>query len=171
VPFTGSANHTYRFYTLAVDNVGNLEAPPLLPDAQTLVAAAPWRNAARPTDVNNNGETSPVDALLVINELIAKIYHSLPNNVLVARTDESLPFYDTSGDGLCTPLDALLVINALFSRGGEGESGSAPIRDAIPIRDAVFADTQWLDDWNLDSQQELRQGNQSRATRLLRKGR
>ncbi|WP_341348910.1 RHS repeat-associated core domain-containing protein [Syntrophorhabdus aromaticivorans] len=35
--FSGAFNHTYRFYTVAIDNVGYIEPPPATPDASTTV--------------------------------------------------------------------------------------------------------------------------------------
>lgn len=35
--FTGEDEYTYTFYTIAKDNVGNLEEPPFLPDASTTI--------------------------------------------------------------------------------------------------------------------------------------
>ncbi len=37
VPFTGTAGHTYGFYSIAADNAGNVEATPIAAEAQTTV--------------------------------------------------------------------------------------------------------------------------------------
>ena len=64
-------------------------------------------NSDQPSDVNGDGVTTPLDALLVINYL----------NSLSQSPQESgptvLPFVDTNDDGTISPLDALLVINRL----------------------------------------------------------
>lgn len=52
-------------------------------------------------DVNRDGHLSPIDALLVINELNA------------GSKFEKRPAYDLNGDGFVSPIDALLLINAL----------------------------------------------------------
>jgi fibronectin type 3 domain-containing protein len=38
--YTGTSGHTYAFYSIATDNAGNVQAPPLVPDAQTTVSAS-----------------------------------------------------------------------------------------------------------------------------------
>ena len=84
-----------------------------------LIAAPqmPWQNARNPLDVNDNSFISPLDALLVINELNRSGSHSLPD---IRPSNEF--YYDVSGDTFITPRDALLVINHLNqSRDGEGE--------------------------------------------------
>ena len=71
---------------------------------------APWQNAVFPVDVTDDGIVSPLDALLIINEL---------NNSgarLLSPPDEDNappPFIDVNGDNFVAPLDALLVINYL----------------------------------------------------------
>jgi hypothetical protein len=59
-------------------------------------------NHAMPTDVNMDGNTSPLDVLSIINEL------NLPELAPVETI-----MSDTNGDGTVSPLDALLVINRL----------------------------------------------------------
>jgi hypothetical protein len=88
-----------------------------------------WQNSLNRLDVNNDGRVSPLDALLVINDLNRNGGRVLAGTGIVAP-----PYVDVSGDGRVSPLDALLVINALNSRNSagsaEGEVGlSAP---AIP---------------------------------------
>ena len=79
----------------------------------------PWYNGLRPENVNNDGVISPLDALLVINELNASGTHTLPSQ---RPRPLAPPFFDVSRDGRVSPLDALLVINYLNAhRGGDGE--------------------------------------------------
>ena len=73
-------------------------------------------NQTQPLDVNNDSYITPLDALLVINQLNR-------NGSGAATTGSRL---DVNRDGYITPLDALLVINYLNRRGGgvgEGEGG------------------------------------------------
>lgn len=73
-----------------------------------MVVSKRWTNPVRPTDVNNDGMVSPLDALLLINVL---------NETLQAVT---IPFpqgeqatwgmYDVNADGHITVLDALIVV-------------------------------------------------------------
>jgi hypothetical protein len=63
-----------------------------------------YHNALNGSDVNNDGVVSPLDALLIINQL----------NLGRDRVSSSqATFEDVNGDGSITPLDALLVINVL----------------------------------------------------------
>ncbi|MFP6618021.1 MAG: dockerin type I domain-containing protein, partial [Pirellulaceae bacterium] len=79
-----------------------------------------WHNYVRATDVNHDGVTTPVDALVVINELNT----GGPRNL--ALSDSGSPegettgrhFLDTNGDNHLTAADALGVIDVL---NGEGE--------------------------------------------------
>ncbi len=66
-----------------------------------------WQNAFLPADVNQDGLVSPLDALIVINELTENGARPLgagvpPQNMV-----------DVNGDRLVTPLDALVVIDEL----------------------------------------------------------
>lgn len=88
----------------------------------------PWFNALLREDVNQDGTVSPIDALLVINELNRDRSNPL-------KRPETAPRYliDVSKDNNLSPIDALLVINALNRRSsGEGE--------ALPAIDEVFED-------------------------------
>jgi hypothetical protein len=82
--------------------VGNFD-PPLT----SLSDSGGQTNLQNPLDANNDGEVTPLDALLVINLL---------NNPEV-QTSVSLypqaPFTDINQDGEVTPLDALLIFNHL----------------------------------------------------------
>jgi hypothetical protein len=81
---------------------------------------------AQPLDVNQSGEVSPIDALLVINALNEQ---AASGRIFVPRGR-----LDTSGDGQLTPLDALLVINYLNTHGHATEPpGFIQSERAIPI--------------------------------------
>jgi pimeloyl-ACP methyl ester carboxylesterase len=68
----------------------------------------PWQNFVEPRDVNRDGSISPVDALIVINDLNSKGPRALVGLPL------SDSFYiDVNGDGSVSPVDALVVINWL----------------------------------------------------------
>lgn len=64
----------------------------------------PFHNSQAPEDVNNNGDISPLDAILIINYL--QRFGPGPINY-----DAPLRYYDVNKDGMITPLDAFLVIN------------------------------------------------------------
>lgn len=73
-----------------------------------------WQNPKHPLDVNNDGQLTPLDALVVINFLNR-------NGAKVLTTADGLPpqipFLDADGNGQVTPIDALRVINDLNTKG------------------------------------------------------
>ncbi|MHB8956711.1 MAG: putative Ig domain-containing protein [Pirellulaceae bacterium] len=76
-----------------------------------------FHNAANPLDVNADEYVSPLDALLVINELNRR-----GSRVLTGNNDTGC-YVDVSGDDFVSPRDALLVINSLNQDNrAEGES-------------------------------------------------
>lgn len=89
-----------------------------------------YTNLAGRLDTNGDREISPIDALLVINELNTGGPRQLiefPNS----------PFLDTNADGQLSPIDVLVVINHLNQYFGlaEGESTAPTARPA----DMIFA--------------------------------
>lgn len=78
-----------------------------------------WHNVQRPSDVNDDGYVSPLDALILLNELNGAGPRVLGSDeaVGVARVPagkSSSPRYlDVNSDGMLTPLDALIVLNQL----------------------------------------------------------
>jgi hypothetical protein len=81
----------------------------------------PWLNPVRALDVSNDQEVTPLDALLIINELNRRGPGPLP----AMAGGETMRFFDPSGDGMIAPFDALLIINFL-NVGGEGEASPTP---------------------------------------------
>ncbi|MFO1062506.1 MAG: dockerin type I domain-containing protein [Pirellulales bacterium] len=81
-----------------------------------------WSNLRNLLDVNDDGNITPLDALLIINQL-----NSVGPRSLFGRDPEDLPrFIDVNNDGYVTALDALLVINRLNQGGSsEGEQGES----------------------------------------------
>jgi hypothetical protein len=86
---------------------------------------SPRHNPLKATDVDINGHTSPLDALLVLNE------------VGMGMSEESpMRMADTNNDGRVSPVDALVVINAISM--GRDDFGIFPgldIGDDQPIDD------------------------------------
>ena len=87
-------------------------------------------------DKDNDGFVSPIDALIVINQL------NTGNQPLRVSALATPPFFDVNGDTFVSPVDALSVINYLNSHhnsvGGEGEATDAAlaaVNDSSP--DAV----------------------------------
>jgi hypothetical protein len=88
-------------------DIGAFESA-IIPDPSPV----PWQNPAKAQDVNGNGMVSPVDALIVINELLISGPHVLP-----ASKPEGTPpyFLDVSGNGRVSSQDVLMVVNFLLS--------------------------------------------------------
>ena len=71
-----------------------------------------WQNVIRPGDVNNSGEVTSGDALVIINELERRLFSdAVTQNVNDPLTVSPWPgiYYDQSGDDRITSLDALRV--------------------------------------------------------------
>ncbi len=84
----------------------------------------PSYNSFDATDVNGDGATSPLDALIVINRLNASRKGQ-------ALSSDAWMFDDVSNDGAISPLDALLVINQLNKR----SPAPVPLPDVATILD------------------------------------
>jgi len=101
------------------------------------------------TDVNASGQTSPIDALRIINRLARAARLQQGNSIPVLSTDRGPDFFDVNGDSVITVNDALRVINEIARRnraqlaGGEGELAAAPTVaiQSAPVAAAAIADT------------------------------
>ncbi len=71
-----------------------------------------WHNSINRFDVNADSIVTPLDALIVINELNGRSV-SDPDSGLIDATASAPPFLDVNGDYSVAPIDALLVINQL----------------------------------------------------------
>ena len=80
-----------------------------------------FTNTSNRYDVNNDGFSSPIDALIIINSLARGGSRAL--SVGSGEGELSSRMYiDVNGDGFISPIDALQVINAINRRiGGSGE--------------------------------------------------
>ncbi len=76
---------------------------------------AAWQNPDIPLDVDATGLVTPLDVLLVINDLNAGGARRLSGN---PPAGQFVRYVDVNGDDFITPLDALSVINALNQNGG-----------------------------------------------------
>jgi Bacterial Ig domain/Dockerin type I domain len=117
--YVGIDRGTYKLTDDQGLSSNNAEIEVLVLDFTT---AKPWYNVRRPLDVNDDGNISPVDALLVINAINTRGSKVLPTSL--ATANGLFGFVDSSGDGSLAPIDALLVINEInrTRSGGEGES-------------------------------------------------
>ncbi|MBC7854411.1 MAG: hypothetical protein IAF94_13340 [Pirellulaceae bacterium] len=117
--------------------LGNFD-PPVTPGGSTSVSF-PSSNPHNPLDVNNDGDISPIDALLVINEINANGSHALGTIGF-----HTAPFIDTDRDNVVSPHDVLLIINHLNAQQsgesdpeGEFDGGSFASASA---RDSIFGE-------------------------------
>ncbi|MFK8112781.1 MAG: GEVED domain-containing protein [Rubripirellula sp.] len=105
-----------------------------------LVGSNGWNNFLQSSDVNNNGEITALDALVIINELGAQGF-SDENGVLVdpASVTNFPDFYDQNNDLKVTALDALRVINELarFSPDPEFVGRTVNSEDVFPATSGV----------------------------------
>ena len=81
-----------------------------------------FQNPIEPMDVNDDGEITPVDALMVINRLRKE-----------GREDGDRMFTDVNGDGILTPIDALVVINGINSGARARQHPPAPPEEQKPV--------------------------------------
>lgn len=80
-----------------------------------------WHNLVDGFDVDGDAYITPLDALIVINNLNAFGARELPD----VPSGESPPYFvDVNGDGFCSPLDALAVIIRLNAGGSSEPTGT-----------------------------------------------
>jgi hypothetical protein len=78
----------------------------------TVGSGSTLQNQSLPQDVNNDGDVSPIDALLVINQM-SRVAVEGEETFAAQGITASQYFTDVNGDNLTTALDALQVINYL----------------------------------------------------------
>ncbi|HTN77570.1 MAG TPA: Ig-like domain-containing protein, partial [Pirellulaceae bacterium] len=81
-------------------------------------------NQSNARDVDGDGHVSPVDAVMIINQLNANGISSVAGR---APSLVKPMFWDVSGDNKITPYDAVLIINYLNARG----AGEAPANTQV----------------------------------------
>ena len=109
--------------------------------------ASDWQNAALIRDVDNSSLVTPLDVLLLVNQL-----NNMGSRELPPRTPNTGdPFYDVNGDNFLTPLDALVVINAINTVGdsqptvvGGLASASDPNNNGVVLANNVTIQGQTL---------------------------
>ncbi|SMP63461.1 Dockerin type I repeat-containing protein [Neorhodopirellula lusitana] len=107
-----------------------------------LDAEVTFQNYINPTDVNADGNTSALDALMVINQL--------NSSSTLGEEQDLLGLCDTNGDGSITAIDALTVINAM----NEGESLASITTANAEAEETELADTDTLDTDTLETDTE-----------------
>ncbi len=80
-----------------------------------LVMAAGWNNALNPLNVSGHadGLVSPIDALLIINELNRPTVMQPETGALINERPEGYGFLDVDCDGYASPVDVVRVLNWL----------------------------------------------------------
>jgi GEVED domain/CARDB/Dockerin type I domain/Bacterial pre-peptidase C-terminal domain len=120
--------------------------------------ARSWQNPTNSMDADGSGDVSPLDVLVIINQINSSIggQSQLPDFDPQAPND--FRFLDIDGDGTLSPLDVLTVINFINARSGsfgEGEASLPETRaDAQPQpsqmqtrnlgEDLLWSDLSWL---------------------------
>lgn len=127
-----------------------------------------FQNQRLALDVDADGSITPLDVLVVVNDLNANSSRALPTNV-----PDTAPYIDTDGDGFVGPLDVLRVVNFLNSRssGGEGEfvgpiqstaATTSESTDRVATVDQVFADSDALSYFATSLEEYLQIGRNKR---------
>jgi VCBS repeat-containing protein len=134
IRFTPASNFTSGTTTFTY-SIKDSENPPAesAPGVVTVdVVQSLYQNVTNRFDVNNDGFVSPVDALIVINDINRRGSRPLPPGSFTPP-----PFIDVNGSGSVEPIDVLQVINYLNrqSRGlnGEGERTAETFVPAVVI--------------------------------------
>jgi hypothetical protein len=84
----------------------------------------PWQNPMSPLDVNNDGTSNAMDALIIINHLNTHGSHRA-DGVAINSPSSGMPsFIDVNGDGYVGPIDALIIINQLNKNGSGNAEGA-----------------------------------------------
>lgn len=113
--------------------------PPAVPTESNLVLAnsitvmethPSFQNPILSTDVNNDTRTTPNDALIVINSLLAAGGSHAASASFLGTTYR---YFDPSGNGVVSPQDALIVINALLSQDASPAASPLVAPQAAPL--------------------------------------
>lgn len=72
---------------------------------------SPWQNPRDPMDINDDGRVTPLDALMLINEINLSGSGHLTESSWASGSKPL--FVDSSGDGVLSSLDVLLVVNQI----------------------------------------------------------
>lgn len=73
---------------------------------QVLANPNPFHNPASPLDVDDSGQVTPLDALLILNSI-----SQAGGGGVISQFSPTGYYWDVNGDGVISPLDALLVLN------------------------------------------------------------
>lgn len=123
----------------ALPIVGNFD-PPTVPRTQPISFNSDnvlvLTNPQQPLDVNSDGAISPLDAMLVLNDLNQNGARK------VTSKPEGTAYPDTNKDQHISPLDALLVLNELQQREVAARAAVAAV-PVIPATDVRLQSDAW----------------------------
>jgi hypothetical protein len=108
-------------FTYQVQDANGLWTPPV-PVFVAVIdrATRPWQNPQHPLDVNGDGSVTPLDVLVMVNDLNNQ--HARPLPAPSPQDAFPAPYLDTNGDNRVDPQDVLLVVNWVnTATTGEGE--------------------------------------------------
>ena len=144
--FIGDPADVKPFHDSLLFEPQNIAVVPLLPSEIRYVRTSitigsvangeGFTNNSNRFDVNNDGFTSPIDVLIIINTLNDQGIRRLASAGAGEGEQSVRMFIDVNGDGVVSPIDALQIINLLNARlaTSEGE-GESPV--ATPIAQSV----------------------------------
>jgi peptidyl-prolyl cis-trans isomerase A (cyclophilin A) len=93
-----------------------------LTSVTVLPVHAAFQNPAQNVDVTHDGLVSPLDALTVINDLLAHSTHAAGS----VDVGSNYNYVDVNGDGTISPIDALTVINSLLAQSSSAVTMAGP---------------------------------------------
>lgn len=110
-------NNTFGVLTKSIDEYQNvfdqgIDSFGRITSQSWSQGSAKWQNPNWNLDVNNDGNLTPSDVLVIINLLNAGGGGPVPQAPAAPP-----PYYDVNGDDSITPIDSLLIINALNAGG------------------------------------------------------
>lgn len=86
-------------------------------EGRSMLSGSPWQNPANRRDVNTDGRVTPIDALIIINDLVTNGPRDLSTPTATPLASTGTPtgvrYLDVNGDNRVTPLDLLNVVNLL----------------------------------------------------------
>jgi hypothetical protein len=122
--------------TLVLATFGNVPDYAAVYEGVALSAVSNWSNGTQREDVNNDGLTTPQDALILVNDLNeggARPLISGEGEPSLAQVVATAYYPDVDDDGWLTPRDVLVVINRLnqvaLQANAEGEAAEPLLRE------------------------------------------
>jgi RHS repeat-associated protein len=130
--FTGAVpNHTYAFYVVATDYLGQVEAKQAIPETQTKVSTNPWQNAEKNVDSDHDTFVVASDVIVIINYI-----NALGSGLLPASRPTGKAFVDVDGDKNVTASDVVTIINYINAHPGqdaEAQAAQLTLAAASPV--------------------------------------